>query len=483
MRQNGRSMFDYRSWTYGFVIGHRFTFERLSTALLFLAVAAVACLMPAQSDTWWHLRAGEEIWRLRSVPLRDTFSHTVYGGYWPDHEWLSQVVFYGLYRVGGLRLLTAALAGVMTATWVLVWRLIPGSHWQRLLLVCLALIPSSIAWSLRPQVFTLFLLALTALLLTKRRLWWLPLVFLVWANLHGAVLLGIVVLVAATVGTALTNRRQAYALLGVTLSCILATTMTPLGLSFWSEMPASLTRIEQIRISEWHAPQVADPVLMSFWLLSLVLVVLVALQKPWRAPGCFQNVMVVGALALVPFALNAARNVPPLMLLAVPAIGTLLHASFRVEQSNANRRERPALNAAVLIVAIVVALSSVGYAWTLEIDRLGWHPLPKPAIAAVASCPASLYNRYDEGGYLVWFAPGQRVFLDGRQDPYPPDLILEQVRLEASGEYEATFLRYNIRCAFIPADSLVARQLTSAGWHTTYRDATWAVFVTPSVLE
>src|SRR5712692_3527891 len=84
----------------------RLTFERLSVALFFLGIGFAACLMPAQSDTWWHLRAGEEIWRTGSVPMRDSFSHTVNAGYWPDHEWLTQALFYGLYRLGGLRLLT-----------------------------------------------------------------------------------------------------------------------------------------------------------------------------------------------------------------------------------------------------------------------------------------------------------------------------------------------------------------------------------------
>ncbi len=483
MRPNDRRFFHYRLWPDGFVIAPRLTFERLSVALFFLAVASAACLMPAQSDTWWHLRAGEEIWRLRSVPLRDSFSHTAYGGYWPDHEWLSQALFYGLYQIGGLKLLTAVLAAFMTATWILVWRVTPGSHWRRLLLVCLALVPSSLAWSLRPQVFTLFFLALTVFLLTKGRLWWLPFLFLVWANLHGAVLLGILVMVAAVIGTALTNRCQAYHLLAVALSCVLATTMTPLGLSFWTEMPASIARIDQIRISEWRAPQFADPVLLPFWLLMIGLVVLVALQKPWRNPQTLRNVAVTGALAIVPLALSAARNVPPLMLLAVPAIATLLDASFRVKPSNAVRMQRPALNFAVLVAAVVVTAGSVLYAWSHEIEKLGWHPLPEQAIAAVAACPERLYNRYDEGGYLIWFVPNQRVFLDGRQDPYPPELILEQLRLESSGEYKATFERYNIGCALIPSGSLVARQLTNAGWRTMYHDARWAVFATPSLHE
>ena len=83
-----------------------FTFDRLLTTLLFLAIALAAFLMPAQGDTWWQLRAGQEMWRTRDVLLRDTFSHTVNGAPWPNHEWLSQVLFYGAYEAGGLPLLT-----------------------------------------------------------------------------------------------------------------------------------------------------------------------------------------------------------------------------------------------------------------------------------------------------------------------------------------------------------------------------------------
>jgi hypothetical protein len=86
-----------------------------------------------------------------------------------------------------------------------------------------------------------------------------------------------------------------------------------------------------------------------------------------------------------------------------------------------------------------------------------------------------LYNRYDEGGDLIWFAPEHPVFLDGRQDPYPVDLVKEQVRVESSGDFEQLFQRYDIHCAYVPADSLVRERLSQAGWKTLFRDARWAV--------
>ena len=146
--------------------------------------------MPAQSDTWWQLRAGQLMVTTGEFALRDAFSHTVNGGYWPNHEWLSQVVFYIVFKIGGLPGLTALAAVVVTLAWWLVWQLIPGGTRVRLVLSTLAAAPFAIEWSLRPQIFTLLFMALTVRLLVERRYFVLPPLFAVWANMHGGVMLG-----------------------------------------------------------------------------------------------------------------------------------------------------------------------------------------------------------------------------------------------------------------------------------------------------
>ena len=115
--------------------------------------------MPAQSDTWWLLRTGEEIWKSGAVRLSDSFSFTVNGGYWPNREWLSEILFYALYQLGGMPLLTAASAVLVVTTWFIVWHLVKSSPTRKLVVVSLAAIPSAMAWSLRPQLFTLVLVA------------------------------------------------------------------------------------------------------------------------------------------------------------------------------------------------------------------------------------------------------------------------------------------------------------------------------------
>jgi hypothetical protein len=75
------------------------SFDRLAIGLLLVAIAVVALLTPAQPDTFWHLRAGADIWRTGQVPRVDLYSHTAYGQPWPDHEWLSQLLMYAAYRL------------------------------------------------------------------------------------------------------------------------------------------------------------------------------------------------------------------------------------------------------------------------------------------------------------------------------------------------------------------------------------------------
>lgn len=449
--------------------------------LLFLAIALAALLMPAQNDTWWQLRAGREMWLTRQVLLHDTFSHTVNGAYWPNHEWLSQLLFYGAYAAGGMSLVTILSATAVTAAWLLAWRMTPGSPRSRFLLTSLAVVSASTIWSPRPQVLSLLLLALTVSLLRSRRYVWLPMLFLLWANLHGAVVMGILMLAAALAAAVVENRRHARALAVACACCLAATLATPLGVTFWTEIPRSLARIRQLGIEEWAPPRVTTPALIPFWVMAGALLGLtVARCREWfanvhaRQPG--DLTICACALALLPLALTAERNVPPFLLVAVPAIAVLSTRRSRGgDQATARVRQRPRLNGAITVVAAVLIAVGVAYAYATPIDRLRWAPLPEASLAALRACRGNLYNRYDEGGYLIWFAADHRVFLDGRQDPYPVDLVKEQVRVESTGDFEQLFRRYDIRCAYLPADSPVSVRLARAGWKTLFRDARWAV--------
>ena len=170
------------------------SFDTTVTVIFFLVMFSSACLIPVQSDTWWHLRAGQEMWTRHVVMLTDEFSYVARGAYWPNHEWLSEVIFFAVFRIGGMPGLTLLAAILITTATALSWRLMRGAATKKLLLMALAMTSIAPVWTVRPHVFSL-VLTMTVLQLALRDIYWpLPILFALWANLHGGVALGFVVL-------------------------------------------------------------------------------------------------------------------------------------------------------------------------------------------------------------------------------------------------------------------------------------------------
>ena len=71
------------------------------------------------------------------------------------------------------------------------------------------------------------------------------------------------------------------------------------------------------------------------------------------------------------------------------------------------------------------------------------------------------------------------VFVDSRFFPYPDAMLQEHVRVELTGDSAETFRRYDIHCAYLPAQSLVGNGLLKSGWKDLYRDDQWAVLSAP----
>ncbi len=454
--------------------------DRFATALLFLALGVVACLMPAQNDTWWLLRAGEEMWRSGRVMLHDEFTHTVAGQYWLNHEWLTEIVFYGLYQVGGLPLLTAFCAAAVMTAWVLIAQLTPGPLELRLTLISVGAALTVAGWSVRAQTLTLALFAVTLWILVRQRfVWALPVVFLVWANLHGAVATGGLLIVAAVLASAILARERVAKLLGIGVLCLIATTMTPLGLSFWLEIPTSMARAKAIGISEWRAPSLTNPADLPLWIAIVALGVLIVRRR--RALWSWEALMPAIATGfLLWLALQGTRNIALFTLCAVPTAAALLTQDGSWTRHR-NRAPSPSKALAIALGVSTLACGGVvAYAWSIPLARLGWQPLPAEMTTAITNCEGPLYNRYDEGGYIMWFVKGRRVFMDSRQDPFPAEMVLDQIRLEATGEYEPTFRRYGITCALTPEGSPLSQRLKQDGWSEAMAGPGWRVFSSAS---
>jgi hypothetical protein len=449
-----------------------FSFDRFATFLLFLAIGTAASLMPAQSDTFWQLRAGQAMVATGRILLEDTFTHTVRGAYWPNHEWLSQVTFYLLHALGGFPLLTAFAALLVVLSWTCVWKLMAGAAAVRLTLVLVLVVPSARLWSLRPQLVSLLLLSLTLLLVQRGRTRLLPVIFVVWSNFHGGVMLGLAALGGALAGEVWADRKRLGSAALTLALCAGAVCVTPLGITVWTEIPHMLERLDAYGVAEWQTASLTDPVNVPFWAAALALVVLTIVKL--RTFDRDTALLVGSALALVPLAIESSRNISSFLLIAGPALSRLMLLVTDWAPQR-RRRERYAINAGVTALASTACVTTIAIAWAHPFARLNWAPVSASVVSQVSSCPGNIYNLYDNGGYLVWFVPGKPVFMDSRQDPFPRELVTAQIDAERTGRYEALFAKYDVACAAVPPYSRVGKGLTRDGWRVTASDDRWRV--------
>ncbi len=434
--------------------------------------------MPAQSDTWWHLRTGEEIWRSGRVLLYDQFTHTVPGRAWPDHEWLTQVTFYAVYVAGGLPLITLLCAAAVAMAWLIVSSLTPGPALFRAALVGCGAALSSGAWALRPQVLTMMMFAVTLWVLVRRRyVWALPPLFLLWANLHGGVVLGGVLIASAALASLRTGDGWFTRLAAVGGLCLIATALTPLGLTLWFELPQMVNRNELYGVQEFRPTGLSTWREAAFWMTGCSMIAL-AIVKRRALQSAGTLTLVISALLLFIMAARNARQVTPFFLCVVPTIAVL--SSVR-----ASRKERSPVHRSILRNAVTTATCGlaaacfIAYAWSVSLPRLDWEPLPTGVIAAIDECPGPLYNRYDDGGALVWFMKHRKVFIDSRQDPFPMDLVFEHIEVERTGEYRRLFDRYDIECALTHQGLPLASRLQRDGWTEHRAGGSWTVYRRP----
>lgn len=180
---------------------------RLQPALTGLAVVAVIALIAAPgmlvSDTWLALVAGREIVQ-HGLPSHDHLTVLANGRRWVDQQWLGQLAFYGAWRLWGLGGVSALATGAALCAYGLPAVAAARRDVNRATLLCLPLLAVAAgAWGFQPRPQTLAVPAFAAvlhLLLTDprgerpRTLLVLPLLVL-WANLHGSVVLGAAIVV------------------------------------------------------------------------------------------------------------------------------------------------------------------------------------------------------------------------------------------------------------------------------------------------
>jgi hypothetical protein len=401
----------------------------------------------ADPDLWGHIRFGADIVRTGSIARTDTYSYRTKGQPWINHEWLSEVIFAGIYQAAGPQALIVFK--------VLVGLLIFGVSYgylrhhglgpvNSLLLLILVGIPFRMGLgTIRPQIFTYLFFLVVILILQKASsgreawLWILPVLFVLWVNLHGGVLAGLGVLllwVAIQVarrhwdglGSSTANQGSAVGLGMLAAVCILAIFLNPYGEDLVRFLLRTAT-VPRPEISEWAALKLSSlPGLIYLVLVAIGVVGLVGSRRQ-RRPESIAILVITSVLALL------SNRHYPLFALALIVFGGE-HIADVASQRLPSRRLRLGENPVIAAAGILASLVLIG----LAIPGFGcitlepyYFAFPARAVAFLkqGEVRGNIAVPFDWGEYVIWhLGPAVKVSIDGRRETAYSDEAYRQSR-------------------------------------------------------
>jgi len=458
----------------------------LATGLLVLAVRDLS-----DPDIWWHLRTGQLILETKVVPHTDPFSCTRMGQPWVTHEWLTEVMLYVVYTLGGKGALVCGFALIIASAFLITYHHCQGRPYIAGIVTLWGALASIPAWGARPQMLSLLLTSLFLVLLDHsdqkpRLLWWLPPIMLIWVNLHGGYAVGIALTALYLMGAAIDHAlgrisaEQAVPRLwhlgAATIACLMVVPVNPSGARLYL-YPIQALRFRVLEnLSEWRPPDFHLTPFQLFFCMALGSVAALSLSKRKIRPH--QLLLVIGTISA---ASHSVRHIPIFVMIAIPLLSQNLEdllASRSCSQcltgQTVNSPRLRALNGITLLIVLTLAALRVHQTVRrLDETEAANFPAAASSFLATRQVPAPLLNHYDWGGYLIWrLYPNYHVWVDGRNDLYGDAFMDEYLRLYwALDGWKQQLEGSAVRSAILPPNSPLARSLLQMhDWKRIYED-------------
>lgn len=459
-------------------------------ALLVVALAACVYLFDSGSiadpDIWWHLRNAEVLLQTRSVVHQDFYSFTAASAPWINEAWLGELPYYFGWRWLGIRgiylvMLTETeliLLGVFALSY-----LTSGNVKSAFLVSSLAVWLATVSFGPRTLLTGWICLLMELFLLEQFKrgkdwLWWLPPLFLLWANLHGSWLIGMVLFWAffacglgsgtwgriEAIGWSKAQLRKLTLVGGLSVASLFLNPYTyrlvfyPFNLAFRQKL--NVGHVEEWMSVDFHS--VRGKIL--FAMLAATIVLALVRKRRWR----------LDELIFLLIALYAAMTYSRFLFLAAILITPMLAREVDFLPPYRPSADKLWLNA-VLIVTIIA-----GCAWQfptedfLQRDTRRNYPVTVLRYLREFHPQGRVLNDYLWGGYLIWNVRHIPVFIDSRVDIFEYNgVFADYLDLTQFRNSLGILDKYNIRYVLYRRDSAVAYLLTnSPSWKTKYRDDT-----------
>jgi hypothetical protein len=459
------------------------------------------------------VRTGELILSTGVLPDKDIFSNSANGAQWIVQGWLADVVLASVWSETGIwgvrALVSAMLVGVYWVVLKTVSMYVRDEAATVLAVCAIALVTVGLAPRQTMATFLFLALVLRALLRFRMSgrvlsLAPLPFLFALWPNLHFGFVTGFGIAALFLAADVLDKvkpfdgyRAEKGSLLsvwGIAIGalCVLAIALNPHGLSLLSYIPGKFLDDATSPISEWQTPSFHGSVgkLVYFSIVAFLVV------RTWaRGPVSWLDLLVPSAM--IGAGLAAGRHVPLMGIVLYAFIARALAQSvgpvFSTTGAHGGAGFASALSrdlgerASAIVNWILVAITAaavIGFGDKVDAHFRERERLLQPAGAAdfvlANKLEGRIFNTYNGGGYLLnRLFPQQRVFIDGRFNPYPRVVVDDYFEITSGNtRWRETFDKYDFEVAICESDSPFRQLLIQRpDFRLVFDDAYFSVLV------
>ena len=456
--------------------------------------AARQVLISADSDPAWHRRLGEWMIRHHAIVRENSFLHTHQGPYL-SRDWLSEVVFAAAgNQFGWSGFVFVAAALIATCYWLLHRQLLAEGCDALLatVLVLVAMLAGSMHWLARPLLFTHLLTLVFAGQLRRfqegqvssaKLFVALPPLMVLWVNLHGAFMTGLVLIGMHALGSACSARWQSVSytrpktLTALLLICFVASFANPNG---WKVHAQILNFFHSRELSslttEFASPNFHTVGMQGFLLLLLVLGATLLVVRPSLNAT---DVLLVGGWGCL--VLFSARNVPIFALVVTPLLARWLANFVQTERGSPWRQHyrqwagrmtnidrasggTPSIAAAILCMLLILVKPEIAGGNPVLTTEFPATRYPTAVVAHLRDHPeivhGEMFNSFLWGGYLEFALPERRVFIDSRAEFYGLEVFEDfQTANEPKRGWEDVFMKYRVGWTILPVQHPLNRIL------------------------
>ncbi len=460
-----------------------YDFLWLSIALLpLIGISFLLAIQP--QDYWWVMRVGQETIQNGAIPITDTISLSQFGQPIIYQTWLSGIIFWFIYKIGGISLTFLLRGFLIGIAYGLIWFMTREVSNARLatILVLILGIASANNWSMRSQLFAYLLFAFCLWCLlhwqngNNKYLWVLPLCTFLWANLHGSFILPLILS-----GSALVFGKGGRKSLLITFSVMLiATLLNPHGIGVWKYFVSMLNSpSDQLFAFEWAPPR-NEGWQMNIFFASLIGFAPLAALSP-RKLSALEWIWFLGFGWL---ALTGLRYVIWFLFIVTILIASLL--AEWTKKLDQPIQTFPALNigfGTFMLAISLIFLPGIRERWMGDsVDVFEMTTTPLTATKWLVQHPEScsmLWADYAFGGYLSFAMPTCRPWMDSRFNAFPPEQWTEYVQVSRGENWQEMFDRERINhlmLSTVAQPKLVEAVSASDVWCEEYSDKYTLIF-------